>query len=333
MSSPLNIAILAYAGVQILDVTGPAAVFAAANQAAGSPRYRLHVLSPAGGEVRTNCGLALGTQPFGTVETSALDTVLVAGGDAAALRLLAAHDAVAAWLTEASRRARRFGSICTGAFLLAHLGLVDGKRVATHWQACAELSRRYPRVLVDANALYVEDGRVWTSAGVTTGIDMALALVERDLGAGVAGAVARGLVLYARRPGYQSQFSALLMAQARASEPFSDLIDWIRAHLPARLDVPALAARMSMSDRSFHRKFTQAVGDTPARFVETLRLDEARNLLAAGTPLKEIAARTGYATAAQFSRAFERRFGMAPALFRTMHAPPQAMRDSVPSGA
>ncbi|MFC4929202.1 GlxA family transcriptional regulator [Massilia sp. GCM10023247] len=333
MPPPLNIAILAYAGVQILDVTGPAAVFAAANQAAGNPRYRLHVLSPEGGEVSSNCGLALGTQPFCTVEAGTLDTVLVAGGDAAALRQLARHGAVAAWLREASTRARRFGSICTGVFLLAHLGLVDGKRVATHWQACSELSRRYPQVQVDANALYVEDGRVWTSAGVTTGIDMALALVERDLGAAVAGAVARGLVLYARRPGYQSQFSSLLMAQAQASAPFSGLIDWIRSHLSARLDVPTLAARMSMSDRSFHRKFTQAVGDTPARFVETLRLEEARSLLAAGAPLKEIAARTGYATAAQFSKAFDRRFGMAPALFRDMHAQSPAMRECAPTGA
>jgi transcriptional regulator GlxA family with amidase domain len=203
--------------------------------------------------------------------------------------------------------------------VLAHFGLIDGKRVATHWEACSELAKRFPKVHVDANALYVEDGRVWTSAGVTTGIDMALALVERDLGSAIASAIAKRLVLYARRPGYQAQFSPVLIAQMRADEPFSELINWIKDNLSEKLDVSTLAARVAMSDRSFHRKFTSLIGETPAHFVESLRLDQARNLLSAGISLKEIAARTGYSSAVQFSKAFDRRFGMAPTLFREVH--------------
>jgi transcriptional regulator GlxA family with amidase domain len=323
MTAPRDIAILAFDGVQLLDVTGPASVFGAANTAAGLPFYRLLVLSSGGGEVCSNSGVGLATQALADVAPGTLDSIFVAGGDACGLRTLAAHAPLRAWLGEGSRSARRFGSVCTGVFVLAHLGLVDGRRVATHWESCAELARRYPQLQVDANALYVEDGRVWTSAGVTSGIDMALAIVERDLGAAVAGAVARQLVLYARRPGYQAQFSPLLMAQSRANGPFSGLIDWMRDHLSGRLDVATLAARMAMSERSFHRKFTDVIGDTPAHFVETLRLDKARSLLAAGVRVKEIAAKTGYSTAAQLSKAFDRRFGMAPDLFRKMHAQPQ----------
>lgn len=320
-SRPRDIAIFAFDGVQLLDVTGPASVFGAANTAAGHPCYRLHVVSRKGGEVRSNSGVGLVTRALGEVAPASLDSMFVAGGDASALHAATAYPDIGHWLAQASRHARRFGSVCTGVFLLAHFGLVDGKRVATHWESCAELARRYPQLAVDANALYVEDGRVWSSAGVSSGIDMALAIVERDLGGAIAGAVAKELVVYARRPGYQAQFSSLLLAQARADAPFAELIDWMEAHLAGRLDVATLAARAAMSERSFHRKFTEAIGDTPARFVETLRLDKARALLATGLPVKETAARTGYATPAQLSKAFDRRFGVAPALFREMHAP------------
>ena len=319
MASPLNIALLAFDGVQILDVTGPAAVFAAANDAAGKAFYRVHILSAAGGEVQSNSGVKLVTRALKTVSPRGVDTWLIAGGDARGLRALAINDAVRKWATQASAKARRFGSVCSGAFILARFGLIDGKRVATHWEACAELARRYPRVHVDADALYVEDGRVWTSAGVTTGIDMALALVERDLGSAIAGAIAKRLVLYARRPGYQAQFSPILIAQTRADQPFADLINWMKENLSHKLDVSTLAARVAMSERSFYRKFTSLIGETPARFVETLRLDQTRELLSAGLSLKEIAAKTGYSTAAQFSKAFDRRFGITPMLFREMH--------------
>jgi transcriptional regulator GlxA family with amidase domain len=318
-----QVALLAFDGVQVLDVTGPAAVFGAANDAAvhftGRPFYRLHILSPQGGHVTSNCGLALVTAPLDGVRPGALDTVLVAGGSKRGLQALAQDAAAQAWLRRACARARRYGSVCTGAFALAACGLLDGKRVATHWEATDILGRTYPDVEVDANALYVEDGRTWTSAGVTTGIDMCLALVARDLGDAVANAIARRLVLYARRPGYQSQFSTVLAAQEKADAPFAGLVDWIRAHLDDALDVASLAERAGMSPRTFHRRFTDAMGETPARFVETLRLDHARGLLQTTLALKSVATQTGYGTPAQLSKAFARRFGMSPGLFRAMH--------------
>ncbi len=197
---------------------------------------------------------------------------------------------------------------------------IDGKRVATHWASCERLADRFPALTVDADALYVVDGKVWTSAGVTTGIDMALALVEADLGAATANLIARHFVLYARRPGYQSQFSPLLQAQTNADAPFAALIDWMQDNLDKPLDVPALARRAGLSERSFYRKFTDATGKTPAHFVEGLRLDAARTLLAKGLPLKTIAGCVGLRSSARLGQAFERRFGMAPSLFREIHA-------------
>jgi transcriptional regulator GlxA family with amidase domain len=217
-------------------------------------------------------------------------------------------------------KAQRFGSVCSGGFILATLGLLDGHRVASHWDASAPLAEAFPSVTVDPEALYVIDGRLWTSAGVTTGIDMALAMVAHDLDAMIAGQVAKRLVLYARRPGYQSQFSPLLNAQAKSDGPFAELIGWIQANLDAPLDVPALAARTGLTERTFHRKFVAATGDTPARFVESARLEAARMLLSRGLSLKSVAVEVGLFPPARFAKSFERRFGVAPRLFRDMHA-------------
>jgi len=314
-----QVGLLTFNGTQALDVTGPASVFAAANDAAREKFYQVHILSERGGLVQTNSAIAIATEGLKNVPTDSIDTLLIVGGDEDALRNLAANKTVKRWATIASGKAQRFGSICTGTFALAAFGLISGKRVATHWSGCAELARRFPNIHVDANALFVQDGNVWTSAGVTTGIDMCLELVSNDLGSTIANAIAKRLVLYARRPGYQSQFSPVLSAQANADAPFAKLIHWMCEHLMETLDVPRLATRVAMSDRSFHRKFTGSTGETPARFVETLRLDQTRLLLASGITLKEIAAKTGYASAAQLSKAFERRFGMSPLLFREMH--------------
>lgn len=321
MHAPRHIAIIAFDGVQVLDVTGPAGVFAAANEAAGHDCYRVRILSPAGGVVTGGSGVRLLTDAAGECEAAHLDTVLVAGGNKTGLTALARDASFGRWMARACAAARRYGAVCTGSFALAHLGLLTDQRVATHWEGAALLARAYPALNVDADALYVEDGRVWTSAGVTTGIDMCLALVARDLGEAVANAVAKMLVVYARRPGYQSQFSPVLDAQARAGTGFAALLDWIGEHLDQELDVARLAERASMSPRSFHRKFTDSIGETPARFIETMRLDRARQLLASGSPLKQIAARSGYATPGQLSKAFVRRFGISPALFRDLHQP------------
>jgi len=315
MPKPHRIAILAYEGCQLLDVTGPAAVFGAANEGRETPVYEVEIVSPDGGPVTSNCGVAVMSRRGGR----RYDTLLVAGGSRG-LKAVVAREDVRRWLRRVAPRTRRFGSVCTGAFVLAAAGLLDGKRVATHWASCQRLAEKFPALAVDADALYVVDGKVWTSAGVTTGIDMALALVEADLGAATANLIARHFVLYARRPGYQSQFSPLLQVQTEADAPFARLIEWMQAHLDEPLDVPALAARAGLSERSFYRKFVEATGRTPAHFVEGLRLDAARTLLARGLPLKAIAGRVGLRSSARLGQAFERRFGMAPSLFREMHA-------------
>jgi transcriptional regulator GlxA family with amidase domain len=306
---------MAYEGCQILDVTGPAAVFGAANEDRARPFYDVGIVSPDGGAVATNCGVALQSARIGGQP----DILLVAGGSAG-LRAVMARADVRRWLCKAAPGTKRFGSVCTGAFVLAAAGLLDGKRVATHWASCARLADRFPALSVDAEALYVVDGKVWTSAGVTTGIDMALALVEADLGAATANLIARHFVLYARRPGYQSQFSPMLQAQATADAPFASLIDWMQDHLERDLDVPTLARHAGYSERSFYRKFTESTGKTPAHFVEDLRLDAARTLLDKGLSLKAIAGRVGLKSSGRLGQAFERRFGMAPSLFRGMHA-------------
>ncbi len=310
-----RIFILAHEGCQVLDVTGPAAVFAAANERRAQPFYDVRIVSPEGGAVKTNLGVTLMSEKIGGQP----DTLLVAGGTTGLSPVVLRED-VRQWLRKAAARAERYGSVCTGAFVLAAAGLLDGKRVATHWAACDLLARDFPAITVDPESLYVTDGKVWTSAGVSTGIDMALALVEADLGAPAANLIARYFVLYARRPGYQSQFSLVLGAQTRVDAPFSDLIGWMQGHLTATLDVPALALRAGLSERSFYRKFTETTGKTPAHFVEALRLDAARALLDKGLPLKSIATKVGLKSSARLGQAFERRFGMAPRLFREMHA-------------
>lgn len=314
---PRHIVLIAFDGAQVLDVTGPAAVFAAANDELASPAYRLSIASPAGGTIMTSSHVGIATEPLGAID-GPVDMLLIAGGSDDGLRALTRDAGTRAWVERAVPRARRYGSVCAGVFALAAWGLIDGRRVATHWRAVDELRRRYPSLEVDAQALYVEDGPLWTSAGITTGIDMSLALVERDLGSAVATNVARRLVLYARRPGHQSQFSPLL--EARAAGDYADLIDWIAANLAAPLDVETLAARAGQSVRSFHRRFTAATGKTPAAFVEARRLELARTLLETGAPLKRVAAEAGFGSADRLTRAFTRVFGVAPSTWRAVHA-------------
>lgn len=318
-----RIVLLAYPGFELLDASGPASVFAGANRALreqGRPGfYAVEAVSTRGGPVESNSGVELDTRALTEMPPRGIDTLLVAGAEWEDLQKVIADPVVREWVPRCAGAASRFGSVCSGAFVLAALELLDGKRAATHWDACTGLAALHPAVAVDPESLYVTDGKVWTSAGVTTGIDMALAMVGQDLDAAIAGEVAKRLVLYARRPGYQSQFSPLLDAQAKADSPFADLIAWVQANLHRPLDVPALAERAGLSERSFYRKFVASTGDTPARFVETLRLDAARMLLSRGLSLKVIAARVGLSPTARLSEAFERRFGITPKLFRELH--------------
>lgn len=317
-------AFIVYPSFELLDVSGAASVFNGANRALqqqGKPAfYKVVLASAEGGAVESSGGVALETRPIAELRPGQADTLLVVGAEREPLLQAVADPALLAALPRLAGEAERFGSVCTGGFVLAALGLLDDRRIATHWDSCKPFAKAFPKVTVDPDALYVVDGQLWTSAGVTTGIDMALAMVARDLDAAIAGEVAKRLVLYARRPGYQSQFSPVLQAQVKGDSPFADLIGWIQSNLDAPLDVPSLADRAGLSERTFHRQFVAATGQTPARFVETARLDAARMLLSRGLSLKMVAAKVGLSPAPRLSDAFERRFGVAPRLFRDMHA-------------
>lgn len=317
MQTSRTVVIVVFDGIQILDVTGPAAVFAAANDATGRSQYDVHILSANGGPTRSNCGIVIATEPVSSVFADTVDTLLFSGGDDDAVIAAADNADVRAWVTHASVTCRRLGSICSGALAVGRLGLLDGRRATTHWSACAHLAQACPQVTVDANAVYVDDGRVWTSAGVTTGIDMSLEMVARDLGESVANAIAKRLVVSARRAGYQPQVSAVVAAQERADPDFFELINWMKVRLAQPLDIAALAAEASMSPRTFQRRFRLSLGQTPARFLESLRLEHGRGLLASGLALKIIASQCGYANSQQFGKAFQRRYGVSLASFRS----------------
>lgn len=312
------IALFGFDGVQLLDVTGPASVFGLANTLGRREAYKIVVVSPRGGLVESSCGVVLQTLALAKLKPSKVHTLLVAGGDTAAMMRAAVHRDTQKWLPKCARTAQRFGSVCSGAFVLASLGMLGKARVATHWANCAALAE-FPEVSVDAESLFVVNGNLWTSAGISAGIDMALAMVDRDIGRATADRIAKFMVLYSRRPGFQSQFSELLQVQAAPSGDFGDLVIWMQDRIARRLDVPTLAARTGLSERSFYRKFFRSTALTPAKFVERLRLDAARALLARGLPLKTIAARTGMGSEHRLRAAFERRFGVTPSIFRRMH--------------
>jgi transcriptional regulator GlxA family with amidase domain len=313
-----RVLIVVFEGVQTLDVTGPAEVFAAASRERGVPPYRIEFAAIGGGERMTSCALPIRARDLRTVRPQADDLVVVAGGDEPAIRAAIADAALMAWLRRAARVVRRIASVCSGAFLLAAAGLLDGKRATTHWSACDRLARLFPRVDVDRNAIFIADGATWTSAGVTTGIDMALALVENDVGREVADAVAARLVLYTRRPGYQSQFSDALVAQTQG-DTLGPTIAWARANL-AQADLETLARRAGMSLRTFHRRCLDQLSVTPAKLLDRLRVERARSLLTTSElPTKALAASCGFTSTARMKRAFERELGMGPRAYRLLH--------------
>jgi transcriptional regulator GlxA family with amidase domain len=299
--------VVAYPDVQLLDVTGPLQVFASANDfmdKAGKTRpYAIRLVAPSGVSVYASAGIALVAEPLPGLDTP-VDTLIVAGGEGIDTASL---DAVLVdWLRERTRRARRTASICTGAFLLAACGVLDGRRAATHWLYCAELARRYPAVRVESDPIFVRDQSVWTSAGVTAGIDLALALVEEDLGRTLALTVARYLVVFLKRPGGQAQFSEILSLQT-AEDQFGALHDWISRHLAEDLSLPVLAGRAGMSERSFSRHYAESTGLTPARAVERLRVEGARRLLLdTRLPVKRICQRCGFGSEETMRRSFLR---------------------------
>jgi transcriptional regulator GlxA family with amidase domain len=309
-----HIVILAVEGCQSLDVLGPAEVFDySSRQVPGA--YRVEVVGPSdSGFVTMSNGVRLGVNPL-PEPPPRHDTLVVAGGPGA--RETVDDPVVVDWIARASKRADRTTSVCTGAYLLAAAGLLDGRRATTHWQFCDGLAKGYSKVQVDPDPVFVRDGNVWTAAGVTAGMDLSLALVEDDLGPEVALAVARLLVVFLKRPGGQSQFSGALSAQQATRPALRQLQAWIAGHLDEDLSVATLAKRASMSERSFARAFRREVGQTPAAYVETLRIEHARALLEDGADSLEAVARAaGFASAEVLRRAFHRRVGVSPTDYR-----------------
>ncbi|MET9378693.1 GlxA family transcriptional regulator [Streptomyces sp. NPDC003035] len=303
--------------VQSLDVTGPVEVFAGAGHS-GRGAYPIVTASLDGGPVRTQSGLRL--LPDTTLaDADRPHTLLVPGGEGTRRPDPRLID----WLRENAPHAERLVSVCTGALLLAEAGLLDGHRATTHWIACDHLARCYPRVEVEAEPIFVRDGRISTSAGVTAGIDLALALVEEDLGRDAALTVARHLVVFLRRPGNQAQFSAQLAAQTARRAPLRDLQHWISEHPEEDLSVEALAARARLSPRHFARAFRTETGTTPGRYVDRVRLEHARRLLEeTADGVEEVARAAGYGTPEAMRRAFVRAMDTAPADYRRrFHAP------------
>jgi transcriptional regulator GlxA family with amidase domain len=309
-----RVVILAYPGVQTLDVTGPAEVFRAASLIK-PPGYDVTVAAPDIEPLRTS---TVSLAPDRRLDdcTGPIDTLIVAGGTGS--RRAEDDELLVSWIAEAAGRSRRVASVCTGAFLLARAGLLDGLRATTHWASCADLAARYPAVTVEPDPIFVRDGDVVTSAGVTAGMDLALGLVEEDLGREVALEAARWLVVFLQRPGGQAQFSAQLAAQAADRAPLRELQAWIPDHLDEDLSVPALARRACMSDRNFARAFRRETGMTPGGYVESARVERARIALETGDlPVEAIALQAGFGTVETMRRAFRRRVGVSPNDYRT----------------
>jgi transcriptional regulator GlxA family with amidase domain len=302
------VAIVIFPGSQLLDAAGPTAAFEIAERfRPGS--YELTLLGPTGGEVESSSGLRLSTQPL---NGSPFDTVIVSGGDI--IRSLPAAEMIVTWLRRMTTQ--RIASVCSGAYLLAEAGLLDGCRATTHWANTDDFGRRYPKVRLEAERIFIRDGDVWTSAGISAGIDLALALIEDDLGPEIARRTAQQLVVHQRRPGGQLQFSALVELGGRTGR-FVALIDWMRAHLAEPLTVERLADRAAMSPRHFARAFAAETGTTPAKAVERLRLEAARMAVESGhAPLERIAENTGFGDPGRMRRAFLRTFGQPPQVLR-----------------
>jgi transcriptional regulator GlxA family with amidase domain len=304
------VVIVTFGSGQILDVTGPLEVFSHASRFLPAVRYRTQVVTNGGGPVVASCGLEFASSPISEV-TGPVDTLIVAGG--AAIGTAVDDIELLAQIRRLAGHARRVTSVCSGAFLLAAAGLLDGRRATTHWADCELLDDTYADVTVDPDAIYVHDGNVWTSAGVTAGIDLTLALVADDHGRQAAAAIARQLVVYLQRSGGQAQFSALLAGQAADTEPVRDLLSWLRDHLTDDLSIAALARQINLSERQFTRVFKSEVGATAADHVEAVRLDSACQLLeSTNRTIEQIAKACGFGTPETMNRAFRRRLNTTP---------------------
>jgi transcriptional regulator GlxA family with amidase domain len=314
MPEPRRILLLAFPSVQLLDVTGPSETFAIAERLQPGS-YAVELVAPRAGEIVSSSGLKLVVEHSLAQARGRVDTLLVAGG--AGIRAAVADRELVSAIANTAQRARRVASVCTGSFLLAEAGLLAGRRACTHWAAANALARLHPDVEVDPQPIYVRDGNVYTSAGVTAGIDLALTLVEEDLGHELALAVARSLVLFVRRRGGQAQFSVSLAGETATARPLRELQSWMSDHLHEDLRVETLAQRACMSPRNFARVFRNQTGTTPARYVEALRVERARSLLEqGGHTISQVATAAGFGTVETLRRSFVRELGIPPSNYR-----------------
>jgi|SRR5579872_634403 len=326
MPSHRAIAFVLFDAALALNIAGPAEVFGGANRLSdkGTQLYELIYLSASGGLVRTSSGVAIQTNPVASVELSALDTVIVVGGVTV---IQAMHNALLIdWIARAAQIVRRTCSVCTGAFLLAAAKLLDGRRAVTHWACADELAAQFPAVQVQRDPIYVNDGNIWTSAGISAGIDLALTLVEADHGSRLSFIIAKDLVVFLHRPGGQAQLSRALVAQGRQStrsikSRFESLHCWMVEHLDADLSVERLAMRMKMTPRTFARTFLDWYGRTPAQLIGDLRLEAACRYLEDGSiPIKQIIHLCGFGDEERMRRTFMRRLRVSPTEYRQQFA-------------
>jgi transcriptional regulator GlxA family with amidase domain len=315
-----RVAVVTYAGAQTLDVTGPLEVFATATRCLHerrpdqAPAYSIEILADRAGPVTMGSGIRLMADRSYRSVRGGIDTLIVCGGNA---RAASEDQTLLRWLRQMEPKVPRLASVCTGAFILAAAGLLDGRRATTHWRSANALSREYPNVTVEPDAIFVRDGHIYTSAGVTAGMDLALALVEEDFGRDVALMVARLLVLFLKRPGGQSQFSSQLAVQMLPAGPLKGLPEWIVEHLGEDLSVERLAARVAMSPRNFARVFLKETRTTPAKFVERARIDRARRELEDSTvPVETVAVSCGFCNAERMRRTFQRHLRVVPQEYR-----------------
>lgn len=317
---PKKIVFAVYAEATLLDFAGALQVFTTASdlvsEAGGARPYIAQTVSSAGGLIRTSSGLSVDTA---TLDEAAgpIDTLVLTGGYGV---FTAARDRMLVdWIVARAPEARRVCSVCTGAFLLAAAGLLEGRRATTHWRWCARLGEEYPGVRVEQDPIFIRDGDIWTSAGVTAGIDLTLSLVEQDFSRALATDVARRLVVFGRRPGGQSQYSALLALQsADSDEDFHALHVWMRENVAGDLRIERLAEKAGMGARTFARHYARKIGQTPAKTVEALRLEAARQALEqSAAPIKQIAGRCGFGNEERMRRAFLRRLHVSPSDYRS----------------
>ncbi len=320
-TTPITVAFVAYPQMGLLDLSGAQTVFWAASKALaqrGLPGYRLLTASLRGGLVSTVEGLSVDSSVLAELDLAEVDTLVVPGAPDIG-ETLDSHGELAAWLSHAGSKVRRVASVCSGAFLLAKAGLLDGCRAATHWALCDTLQQRFPALEVDADAIFIQQGAVWTSAGVTAGIDLALALVEADCGRDVSMQAARELVVYLRRPGGQAQYSTLLQLQTQDSPAFDELHLWLVENLgDPKLTVERLAEQAKMSLRNFSRVYKERTGRTPAKAIELFRLEAAKRLLEnSSRNIEQVARACGFADEERLRSTFQRHLSISPRDYRS----------------